>query len=783
MNISQSYRSRKYLFTILLSVSVLLIVVLIGATVTLYANTEKTVLRIQQSANEKMLSQTVYSVDSANELVKNAAISAYFDPDVNSLMNDDITQTYMLYQHIGGLERVAKSFPFLHSVAVYNSVNGCYYSYAPNAILPCTTEGINGTIDQYRKANPDIPKLKLIPVSTRPTPDGQSEIDFFSYFLFGSKASPDGTYSAVIVNVKPDWLFAQLEAISKLNGSGSGRLLLMNGDGYMYDPEAKRWTTGDGLSHAVRERMSQTGTTANLFVSGSGSSKSIVSYMASKANDWSVVSLQPYDQVFRDILRMRWISFSLIGLFLLLSLAGSVLISFKLYRPIEMLLRTIRGQLRETAPGPEGRKDEWAYISGAFQTAIGKMQALVSEQHAQGRIVQTYLFKKWITDSGSLSPLDIIEIEEQLDFRLGERSKLLAVQLVFDNYREFAGHVEERDRSAYKFAVSNIAGEMLSSLHRTVVIDMSHDHLVALIRLDDPEASWTAPLLAKLGEIQDTVQRYYHISLTAAVSSTCDQYRDVSRLYGQTIELAKYKLIFGRRAVITPESVEPNRLAGQYEPSPALEKKLAEALKSGSRETASACIDEWFGTIRRLHSDHMMYGLFHLSAVLSRTFGEMNASRVQQLPYDSQQAVQRLVAAESLDEAKRYVLDAIGEALKSSKATAAELTHRLMIDTVKEMVDTRYADPAFCLQQVATAVRMSPAHASKLFKLQVGLSIPEYITEVRLHHALRLLVQEEYSVNTVMEKVGFDNQSYFFRLFKKKFGTTPKEYRMKNVLY
>ncbi|WP_245954722.1 helix-turn-helix domain-containing protein [Paenibacillus flagellatus] len=785
---SHSLRSRKYLFNILLSVSILLVVTLTGATVTLYYHTEKTVLSIQKAANEKMLAQTVYSIDSTNELVKNAAISAYFDPDIAELMNADITRTYDLYQRIMALERIAKAFPFLHSVTVYNKTNGCYYSYSPNAIWPCTDEGVNGTIDRYVREHPDIPKLKLLPVSLRAASDGRSEIDFFSYFLFGPTTGEKGKPGSVIVNVKPDWLFAQLETIARLNDGGSGRLLLVNGDGSMYDPEAKRWLAPDGLSRQVKERMARSGATAQLFVSGTGESKAIVSYMASRANDWVVLSVQPYGQLFRDIMRMRGLSFGLIGLFIVLSLAGSVIISFKLYRPIETLLRTIRGHVREPVPAGGGGKDELAFISGAFQATVGRMQELVTEQQAQGRLVQSYLLKKWIADSESLTPLDFLEIEEQCDFRLPEGSRLQVALLQIDNYREFASRVDERDRHAYKFAVGNIAGEMLSGLRRTAVIDMSHDHLVALMRIDPGEPgdaqddALPDALAERLRAIQQAVSRYYRISLSAALSAPCDRYRDVSRSYGQALELGKYRLIFGRGALITPQSVERNERSGPYEPAPALEKKLAESIKSGRREAALEAIDEWFAGIAGLRSDQMVFGLFHLSAHLSRTFGELNASRVQQLRYDAQHAAQRLAAAESLDEARRFVRETVGGLLDESKTTTAELTHRLIVDTVKQMVDARYPDPGLCLQQIASAVRLSPAHASKLFKQHAGLSIPEYITEVRLRHALRLLADEHYSVNAVMEKVGFENQSYFFRLFKKKFGSTPKEYRMKNAL-
>ncbi|WP_090113363.1 AraC family transcriptional regulator [Cohnella sp. OV330] len=47
---------------------------------------------------------------------------------------------------------------------------------------------------------------------------------------------------------------------------------------------------------------------------------------------------------------------------------------------------------------------------------------------------------------------------------------------------------------------------------------------------------------------------------------------------------------------------------------------------------------------------------------------------------------------------------------------------------------------------------------------------------------MQLLEKGNYTVNEIMEQSGFSNQSHFFRSFKKKFGTTPREYRLKKSL-
>ncbi|MNC09728.1 Arabinose operon regulatory protein [compost metagenome] len=56
------------------------------------------------------------------------------------------------------------------------------------------------------------------------------------------------------------------------------------------------------------------------------------------------------------------------------------------------------------------------------------------------------------------------------------------------------------------------------------------------------------------------------------------------------------------------------------------------------------------------------------------------------------------------------------------------------------------------------------------------------INETRLAQARLYLEQQQMTVAEIMEKVGFSNESYFYRLFKRRYGTTPKEYRLKAAI-
>ena len=81
------------------------------------------------------------------------------------------------------------------------------------------------------------------------------------------------------------------------------------------------------------------------------------------------------------------------------------------------------------------------------------------------------------------------------------------------------------------------------------------------------------------------------------------------------------------------------------------------------------------------------------------------------------------------------------------------------------------------LNQVADHVHLNPAYFSSLFKQSTGSSFKEYLNMVRIEESKRLLSNTDYSIMDISQAVGFEDQSYFTKIFKKYTGLTPREYR------
>ncbi|WP_372661356.1 response regulator [Cohnella sp.] len=78
---------------------------------------------------------------------------------------------------------------------------------------------------------------------------------------------------------------------------------------------------------------------------------------------------------------------------------------------------------------------------------------------------------------------------------------------------------------------------------------------------------------------------------------------------------------------------------------------------------------------------------------------------------------------------------------------------------------------------IARSVFRNPAYLSRLFRKETGLSLTDYIVQVKIEKAKKLLKETNDKISTIAEDLGYMHFSYFAKLFKKTAGLTPQEYR------
>lgn len=109
-----------------------------------------------------------------------------------------------------------------------------------------------------------------------------------------------------------------------------------------------------------------------------------------------------------------------------------------------------------------------------------------------------------------------------------------------------------------------------------------------------------------------------------------------------------------------------------------------------------------------------------------------------------------------------------------TKVTVEDDSRRIL--KVKNFISKNYMDE-LRLPELASLAGMSSSAFSRFFKLHTGRNISEYIIDLRLGYAARMLVDTAKSISEIGFDCGFNNLSNFNRIFKKKKGCSPSEFR------
>ncbi len=122
------------------------------------------------------------------------------------------------------------------------------------------------------------------------------------------------------------------------------------------------------------------------------------------------------------------------------------------------------------------------------------------------------------------------------------------------------------------------------------------------------------------------------------------------------------------------------------------------------------------------------------------------------------------------------VSDDVRVLASSSFAHHEQTTESRRVEKVKQYISEHYAEP-LKLNDLAELVGMSPVAFSRFFHQRTNRTLSEYIVEIRLGHAARMLVDSTKNISEICYECGFNNLSNFNRTFKSKKNYTPRDFR------
>jgi AraC-like DNA-binding protein/ligand-binding sensor protein len=210
------------------------------------------------------------------------------------------------------------------------------------------------------------------------------------------------------------------------------------------------------------------------------------------------------------------------------------------------------------------------------------------------------------------------------------------------------------------------------------------------------------------------------------------------------------------------------------------EKELIEKVKLGDRHGAKGVLNDILGTVLfrdPMGSAVLKTRLVELLAVLSRAAAEAGVDSGQVLKQNLTYFDELLSSNSDTDlcvvvsRALNNFLDTV--CIKSSERINSPVTN------VVQYIETHYMND-LTVEELAHHAHLSPSRLAHLFQEQMGTTMTGVLTHVRIEQAKKLLLRTNLSCTEIAFRVGYKDQSYFTRIFRKQEEVTPRRFRALN---
>ncbi|WP_281885416.1 response regulator [Paenibacillus sp. YYML68] len=283
-----------------------------------------------------------------------------------------------------------------------------------------------------------------------------------------------------------------------------------------------------------------------------------------------------------------------------------------------------------------------------------------------------------------------------------------------------------------------------------------------------------------LQTVQQCIKSTFQSSLDIGVSGTLAYPDGLKNAYAEAKQaLRRRNLLEKQKRIHVYQPEEPGTLPTSLSIDGYAE-MIRLAVRSGSEEQISKAVSEWMAAVRKLGSidlEQLELWWHQYKAYKSRWIVEWFG--------DQQQLVQPREEAEfqvPTDNEGRLALDLWEQQLTRSLSELSKQMLKLqqqdsnvMFEIAKYISNHYHED--ISLQEIANHFYLSREYISRKFKQEFGENLSDYLSRIRMDKAKLLLLNPHLRIAQIASMVGYEDEKYFSKVFKKTTGVTPNEYR------
>jgi len=324
----------------------------------------------------------------------------------------------------------------------------------------------------------------------------------------------------------------------------------------------------------------------------------------------------------------------------------------------------------------------------------------------------------------------------------------------------------DQDLELDNFSIGNIAEELLESFPRSILFRNVRTQWTILTSYPD--------IHQLASTIQEQIYTYQKYRVVIGISERMNAFQNLSTAFSQSVQACKLSPIDGGQEIVYYASLKQETEGGADYPD-----LVAASILAGDFHQMSSYIAM---ALKEMAAVDQVRSFSELSAkayqFIMQVYSELSEKTGKQHYFSPIELWEELDKLSSLADLKPFIYDHfLNESSRFvEKEQKEHTTEHFIVEKAKQIMTDRYSS-ALSLQIVADELNVHPVWLSHLFKRESGQNFLDYLTELRIDIAKQSLRNSNKKIYEIALEVGYQDLQYFGKLFKKRAGVTPREYR------
>jgi two-component system, response regulator YesN len=342
--------------------------------------------------------------------------------------------------------------------------------------------------------------------------------------------------------------------------------------------------------------------------------------------------------------------------------------------------------------------------------------------------------------------------------------------LQVDDFHSMHQKYGSEDIELFKYGLKNIAEETLSAKFPCAAFE-HEDSIILLLNTEEMVSS--EALIPYVEEVQRNVSSFLKFSISVGIGSMDRDVGHLRRSYLEAFKSLERRFYVGTGKIVDyTETVDDDQAQTSY--PLAQEKALLKAVTTGSPSEIESGLKEFNEALKpeSTSKEHVLKSTVALVFALYRFCIEKNIDTNDIFGQDLTK-ISHIMSQSSMEYIKHSLLEILS---KISEQLNAKKNSNKLFQAVLDYIKENYRKD-INRETVAREVFITPGYLSLMFKQELKTNFLEYLHQIRIEQACLLLRQQSLKISDIAHDVGYNDEKYFFQVFKKYTGLTPNQYR------